>query len=869
MTAVYRPLLVSELVRLLELPSQIESLPKIEKCLLLEVQSGIVKFINPAAQQVTRQRLHEDATLFPQLHSQIAKKSLKFLSAHFKIAALSFPRLNLGPSQSEKEMLPGAYGTLHWIMHLINVEDIVKDDEMVDLVVSFMKNHFLLWLDTLASEGLHADAAILMKRLESVLLEQKREEKSERLKTQDFDQSERQRLEQLGENKQSHILSLVRDGVQLFRLHTSENSLSRKHPSSAIFYPEESALKQDWMAKNKDWLVEPPRMTHSWSNIPFILNASHSNSIAFSPDGRLLATGLSFGICLWDAETGAAQLNNEHESLRNRGDYLAFSAGGQLASAAKNGTVDLWDLSTGRSLKTFQVEQGDITAIRFSPNADEGEKLILATSDALLLWKFSDFGKPTCKYTEEVIEEEGHVSAVDFSQQGTWIASGAAGGDIKIWDARHGNVLHKTIQGHKECINSVAFSQDEKRLVSGSGDLTVKIWSVETGANLSSFDCEFTIRAVAFSPDGSFIAAGFGNEVKVWEIAFLPQGRLASGSSDTTIQLWDFEGSVSNDTNALSDFTSCSSISHITMSPDGKYLASTSGKNIHLRDGTTDMPMESNELLQDGVTSISFSPDGKRLVSSSEDGLVRVWDVVEGSLYRTFEGHSQRVTFATFSPDGNSIASASDDRTVRIWSCLPEAEGGDAIVLEGHEDRVTTVAFSPDGRLLVSVSPDSNIIVWDCKSRRPKYSVTGQSGIITTIVFSQDSSRIVSRSTNRTIYVWDSNTGDLIQGPIIIRWPGRNVGFDPRMPEYILTEYGADPSTLEHSPFLVEECQKGGRYGVALGNDWITWNGREIISIPKMYRPTASWVQGNIVAIGTRLGEVLLFRFSTEVEPPN
>lgn len=170
MTAVYRPLLVSELVRLAELPSQIESLPIIEKCLLLEVQSGIIKFINPAAEQVTRQKLHEDATVFPQVHSLIAKKSLKFLSAHFKIAALCFPGLNLGPSQSEKERLPGAYGTLHWIMHLINVKDIVEDDEMVDLVVSFMKNHFLLWLDTLASEGLHADAAILMKRLESVLL---------------------------------------------------------------------------------------------------------------------------------------------------------------------------------------------------------------------------------------------------------------------------------------------------------------------------------------------------------------------------------------------------------------------------------------------------------------------------------------------------------------------------------------------------------------------------------------------------------------------------------------------------------------------------------------------------------------------------
>ncbi|KAL7963031.1 WD40-repeat-containing domain protein [Trichoderma compactum] len=739
MGAIALQLSISELVRLAGLPSQIESLAIIDKFPFLKVQSGIVKLIGAEIwlESPGWQRLDDEDEMatVPVVQWYLANKALRFLSSYFEIATSYAPGLNLGPSESEEERTPGTYGTLHWIMHLINAEDIAEDAATADLVTSFVKNHFLLWLDVLAPEGLHADAAMSMKRLEGVLLEQEREKKSEPLEAQDFEQPRREALEQSGENEHIDIPSLVRDSIQLLRLHTSENSLSHKHPSSVIFYPEESALKQDWMAQNTTWLITPPRMTHSWNNIPLTLDTGtdSTHNIAFSPDGRFLASGSTpHGIRLWDAETGASQLTLQ--PLENGVRYVAFSPSGQLASVSESGILHLWDLDTGRSLKTLTVEGRAITAIRFSPNSKESEKLVLGTTKAT--------------YTEEVLEEEHHVCAVDFSQQETWIASGGARGSIKIWDAQHSNALQRTIQGHQGHVISVVFSRDEKRLASGSDDSTVRIWIVETGANLNSFDCRLPLRGLAFSPDDSFIAAGYGNRVKVWEIACSPQGRLASGSGDTTIQLWDFEGSVSKDANAQT---------------------STSDENIYLWDGMTGLPMKSHTLSQHTVLSISFSPDGERLVSSSQDGIVRVWGVAKGSTSRTFKGHSDWCTFATFSPDGASIASASDDCTVRIWSCPPEAEGGDAIVLWGHNSSVTTVAFSPDGTSLVSGDKDSNMILWDRKSLRPKYTMTGQPGRIINAIFSRDSSRIVSRSdqslAESTICVWDSITGAHIQGP--------------------------------------------------------------------------------------------------------
>lgn len=170
MAIVHRPLLVSELVRLAELPLQVDPLAIIEKCLLLEVQSGIVKFIDSTARQNTWRELHQDLDKFSEAHSLITRKSLEFLSAHFETVTLHVPELNRGQEQSNKERLANTYGTLHWIMHLLNVENIAKDAETVNLVVSFMNNHFLLWLDALTSDCLHIDAAVLMKKLESVLL---------------------------------------------------------------------------------------------------------------------------------------------------------------------------------------------------------------------------------------------------------------------------------------------------------------------------------------------------------------------------------------------------------------------------------------------------------------------------------------------------------------------------------------------------------------------------------------------------------------------------------------------------------------------------------------------------------------------------
>ena len=66
--------------------------------------------------------------------------------------------------------------------------------------------------------------------------------------------------------------------------------------------------------------------------------------------------------------------------------------------------------------------------------------------------------------------------------------------------------------------------------------------------------------------------------------------------------------------------------------------------------------------------SVAFSPDGQYLASSSGDKAVKLWRVENGECTRTMEGHSETVQSVAFSPDGQYLASGSDDKTVKLWS---------------------------------------------------------------------------------------------------------------------------------------------------------------------------------------------------------
>ena len=233
--------------------------------------------------------------------------------------------------------------------------------------------------------------------------------------------------------------------------------------------------------------------------------------IEYSPDGTRLAVVGSFGIRLYDAQTGEElTLFVGHRGIVNS---VSFSPDGQtLASGGFDATIRLWDVRTGKLLRILTGHRGIVYSVSFSP---DGQTLASGGFDAIIrLW---DVGTGGIVRTF-IGHRMGWVSTLSFSPDGRTLASGGRDATIRLWDVRTSKHL-RTLIGHKSWVRSVSFSPDSKTLASGSSDATIRLWDVRTSKRLRTLiGHTVEVYSVSFSPDGWTIASGSRNgTVLLWE----------------------------------------------------------------------------------------------------------------------------------------------------------------------------------------------------------------------------------------------------------------------------------------------------------------------------------------------------------------
>jgi WD40 repeat protein len=420
----------------------------------------------------------------------------------------------------------------------------------------------------------------------------------------------------------------------------------------------------------KLWDASTGKLVHTFRD-----HTQPAESVAFSPRGRFLASGSADStIKLWEVAN--------HRLVRTwRGAHgpVAFTPNGRRLASRSGNQVKLWDTDTGQEvLSVASPAAGHIQCLAISPN---GHRLACAWSrpDLVRIW---DAPPPATACTLHASNPP--LAAVAFSPDGRRLAATGAGDSI-LWDTATALEV-QSFKYHIGQVNCLAYRPDGLRLATGSADCTVVVWDPATGKNLHLLVGHTRpLKALAYRPDGQRLAsAGTDNIIKIWDpeaekearslsghkdavngLAYSLDGhRLASAGSDHLVKIWDSETGQ--------ELATCrghpGAVWCVAFAPDGQTLAS-AGDDGAVR--LWKVPSGEKQAVLEGqespVRSLAYTPDGCYLAVANGDRTVRFWDIRTGRVAFTLPQQPDAINGIAFNKDGRFLACAGADGILNVW----------------------------------------------------------------------------------------------------------------------------------------------------------------------------------------------------------
>ncbi|HWB10664.1 MAG TPA: c-type cytochrome domain-containing protein [Pirellulales bacterium] len=545
--------------------------------------------------------------------------------------------------------------------------------------------------------------------------------------------------------------------------------------------PEELGLIKLWIDQGAGGIVTGQADEIKWQPLPPGVNPIYAAAV--TPDGQYVACGRANQIFVYHLPSGRFVCRLTDPELLKSGVYskpgvadldliqsLAFSHDGTLLASGGYRDIKIWKRPRDLRLATLDTASADgVQTIAVSP---DGKWLATAAADnSIKLWDLAT-GQPARAITGHA----GVVTALRFSADGTKLFSGSADKTIRSWQVADGAPVGRI--DTPQPVQSLALVGAGERLASGGGDNTIRIWTTPAGATRSVAGLTGAATALALSPDKKILAVATAEgPIQVFDLAsgqavktlaghagpvtglrFQSNGaRLASGGADKTLRVWDV---ASGQPVARIEGFSAVAVESVALHPGGNQAA-TGAADGQIATWKLDVPAPRalGGADEAPATVAAVSRDGRWLATAGLVGgkpTILVRDVASGAVAKTLVGHEAQVTALAFSPDGNRVISGSQDKTARVWNL---ADGQQIAKFAGHTQTVSAVAFDAGGGQAVSGSTDNSLKLWNTADGSELKNFAGHGGPIVGVAMTGNNQRVVSASADQTVRLWNPADG--------------------------------------------------------------------------------------------------------------